>query len=165
MKRKVRIWLLLAVCLSATACANPLFRNYGQINPSNEVTRAFEAYQINPAFRYYISGSDVYPNALMGLHRDYRLDPKTLWKEVTMTPAKMKEIVQFMKAKADEHRLFQYGFEMSDDKGRPIGVWYSILTARTFVRMQEDGTVRIDTPELDTYKEFESDGKEYEGRH
>ncbi len=41
---------------------------------------------------------------------------------------------------------------MSDDKGRPIGVWYSILTARTFLRMQENGTVRIDTPELDTYE-------------
>lgn len=154
-KRKTLLGLLLAVCLSATACSGPFFRNYGRIDPSNEVTRSFEAYRINPAFRYYISGSDVYPNALMGLHRDYRLDPRTLWKEVTMTPAKMKEIVEFMQAKASEFRLFQHGFEMSDDKGRPIGVWYSILTAPTFVRMQEDGTVRIDTPKLDTYERFE----------
>ncbi len=154
-KSKVRLYLLLAVCLSAMACAGPLYRNYGRIAPSDEATRAFEAHQVNTSFRYYISGSDVYPNALMGLHRDYRLDPQTLWKEVTMTPAKMKEIVEFMKAKASEYRLFQYGFEMLDDKGRPIGVWYSILMAPTFVRMQEDGTVRIDTPRLDTYDRFE----------
>jgi hypothetical protein len=43
---------------------------------------------------------------------------------------------------------------MLDDKGRRIGVWYSILTAPTFVRMQEEGTVRIDTPELETYEKI-----------
>lgn len=133
----------------------PLFRNYGRINPSNEATRAFESHQVNADYRYYISGSELYPNALMGLHRDYRLDPETLWKEVTMTPKRMKEIVENMKTKAAEYRLFQYGFEMSDDKGRPIGVWYSILTVTTFLRMQENGTVRIDTPELDIYERFE----------
>jgi hypothetical protein len=156
-KRNVRFYLLLAVCLSAVACTGTFFKNYGRINPNIETTRAFESYQVNADFRYYISGSDLYPNALMGLHRDYRLDPETLWKEVTMTPAKMKEIVEHMKTKADEFRLFQYGFEMSDDKGRPIGVWYSILTARTFLRMQENGTVRIDTPDLDTYEKMRTE--------
>ena len=155
-KRKVGFYLLLAVCLSVTACANSPFQNYGRIDSSNETTQAFEAYQVNKEFRYYISGSDLYPNALMGLHRDYRLDPKTLWKEVTMTPAKMKEIVEFMKAKAAENQLFQHGFVMSDDKGRPIGVWYSILTARTFIRTQDDGTIRIDTPELEIYDKHDS---------
>ena len=155
MKRNVRFYLLLAVCLSAMACSGQFLRNYGRINPSSETTRAFESYHVNTEYRYYISGSDLYPNALMGLHRDYRLDPKTLWKEVAMTPARMKEIVENMKTKAAEYREFQFGFEMLDDKDRPIGVWYSILTARTFLRMQENGTVRIDTPELDTYERFE----------
>ncbi len=155
-KRNARFYLLLAVCLSAVACTGTLFKNYGRIDANKEITRAFESYQVNADLRYYISGSDVYPNALMGLHRDYRLDPKTLWKEVTMTPTKMKEFVLHMKAKADEYGVYQYGFEMSDDKGRPIGVWYSILIARTFLRMQEDGTVRIDTPELDTYEKVKS---------
>ncbi len=41
---------------------------------------------------------------------------------------------------------------MSDNNGRPIGVWYSLLRARTFLRMQENGTVRIDTPDLETYE-------------
>jgi hypothetical protein len=155
--RNVRFYLLLAACLSTVACAGQLFRNYGRINPRGETTRAFESYHVNTEFRYYISGSDLYPNALIGLHRDYHLDPETLWKEVTMTPERMKEIIEHMQTKAAEYQQFQYGFEMSDDKGRPIGVWYSILTARTFVRMQENGTVRIDTPELDTYEKFETE--------
>jgi hypothetical protein len=156
-KRNIRFYLLLAVCLSAVACTGTFFKNYGRINPSSATTLAFENYQVNADFRYYVSGSDLYPNALMGLHRDYRLDPETLWKEVTMTQARMKEIVEHMITKAAEFRRYQYGFEMSDDKGRPIGVWYSILTARTFLRMQENGTVRIDTPELDTYEKLDAE--------
>lgn len=153
--KNARFYLLLAVCLSTMACTGQFFRNYGRINPSSETTRTFESYHVNTEFHYYISGSDLYPNALMGLHRDYRLDPETLWKEVAMTPERMKEIVEHMKTKAAEYGQFQHGFEMSDDKGRPIGVWYSILTARTFLRMQDNGTVRIDTPDLDTYEKFE----------
>lgn len=158
LKRIGRLCLIPMLCLSAAACSGSLFRNYGGINPHSEVTRAFEGYRVNSELRYYVSGAHRYPNALMGLHRDYRLDPRTLWKEApAMTAEKMKKIVDNMKTKASRHNLFQYGFEMSDDKGRPIGVWYSVLSARTFLRMNEDGTVRIDTPELDIYERLERD--------
>lgn len=81
-----------------------------------------------------------------------------------MTTEKMKEIVDNMQVKASEHSMFQYGFEMSDDKGRPIGVWYSILWARTFLRMNEDGTVRIDTPDLEIYERRERDADESDSK-
>ncbi len=154
-KRWMHFCLLLALCLSAAACTGHLLKNYGRIDPSTETTRAFESHQVNPEYRYYISGSEFTPNALMGMSRMHRLDPRTLWKEVSMTPEKMKEIVEQMKAKASEYHLYQYGFEMSDDAGRPIGAWYSILTARTFLAVEENGTVRIDTPALDTYEKLE----------
>jgi hypothetical protein len=149
--------LFLALCLVLTACAGQFFRDYGRIDPNREVTQAFERYEVNSGFRYYVSGSDLYPNALMGLHRGYRLDPETLWKEVEMTPERMKEIVEHMKTKAFDYLHFQYGFEITDNGGRPIGVWYSILPARTFVRVKEDKTVRIDTPDLDTYDKLRRD--------
>lgn len=156
-RRIGRLSLILVLCLSAAACGS-LFRNYGRIDPNNEVTQAFEGYRVDGEYRYYVSGALLYPNALMGLHRDHRLDPSTLWKEVPgMTTAKMKEIVDAMKTKALQHRIYQQGFEMSDNKGRPIGVWYSVLWARTFLRMNEDGTVRIDTPDLDIYLRLERD--------
>ena len=123
-----------------------------------EVTTAFERYEVNPNFRYYISGADLYPNALMGLDRKYRLDPETLWKEVEMTPERMKQIVEQMKVRAFDFYQHQYGFEITDNEGRPIGVWYSMLEARTFVQMKEDGIVRIDTPDLDTYRDLKRDG-------
>jgi len=157
----VSVIAAILLSLAAAACAGPLFRNYGRIVPSNEITAAFESRRVDPGLRYYISGSDLYPNALMGLRRDCRLEPETLWKEVEMTPALMKEIVWFMQAKAAEHRQFQFGFEISDNEGRPLGVWYSILSARTFVKVNEDGTVRIDTPPLETYEKLKIEIRDF----
>lgn len=148
-RKCIRVSLLLAICLGVLACAG-MFRDYGRFNPSNEVFQAFATYQVNNDFRYYISGPDLYPNALMGLHRSHRLDPRTLWREVQMTPKKMKEIVADMNTMSISRRL--EGFELLDNNDRPIGVWYSLTDIRTFLRIQEDGTVRIDTPALDAHE-------------
>ena len=155
--RSACFYLLLVACLNTMACTGQLFRNYGRINLNSETTRAFESYSVNTDFRYYISGSDSYPNAIIGLHRDYRIDTQTLWKEVEMTPKVMQNIVRSMKEKASAHQRFLYGFELVDPKDQPIGVWYSIQTARTCLQMKDDGTVRIDTPDLDTYEQLNGD--------
>jgi hypothetical protein len=39
------------------------------------VTKAFEKYQVNSNYNYYISGSDVYPNAIIGLDKALTLEP------------------------------------------------------------------------------------------
>jgi hypothetical protein len=158
MKRKSGMLLFVALCVALTACTGQIFRNYGGIDPNREVTNAFERYEVNPDFRYYVSGADLNPNAIMGLHREYRLDPETLWREVAMTPERMKGIVKGMRTKASELYQHQYGFEITDNGGRPIGVWYSILKARTFIQVKEDRIVRIDTPDLDTYDELSRGG-------
>lgn len=154
--KNVGLCVLLLLCLGVLSCSGSLFRNYGQILPGGEVTRDLENGVFHPELRYYTSGSDLYPNALIGLHRDYRLDPETLWKEVAMTSEKLRGIVGFMKTKASEFSQFPHEFELLDTGGKKIGFWYSILTARTYLRFEEDGTVMIQTPELDTYEKLES---------
>jgi hypothetical protein len=155
LKKILVLSMLLLLGLNVIACSGSLFRNYGRILPSEETDRDLEGNVFHPEIRYYISGSDLYPNALMGLHRDYRLDRETLWKEVAMTPGKLREIVGFMKAKAHEFGLFPHGFDLIDTGGKKIGFWYSIFTARTFLRFEEDGTVMILTPELETFFKLE----------
>lgn len=154
--KNVGLCALLLLYLGVLSCSGSLFRNYGQILPGGEVTRDLENGVFHPELRYYTSGSDLYPNALIGLHRDYRLDPETLWKEVAMTPEKLRGIVGFMKTKASEFSQFPHEFELLDTGGKKIGFWYSILKARTYLRFEEDGTVMIQTPELDTYEKLES---------
>jgi hypothetical protein len=150
--KNIGLYVLLLLCLGVLSCSGSLFRNYGQILPGGEVTQDLESGVFHPELRYYTSGSDLYPNALIGLHRDYRLDPETLWKEVAMTPEKLREIVGFMKTKASEYRQFPHEFELLDTGGKKIGFWYSILTARTYLRFEEDGTVMIQTPDLEIFE-------------
>lgn len=76
-----------------------------------------------------------------------------------MSPPKMQEIVEGMKTKVSELQTVLNGFKLTDEKGRQVGIWYSILKARTFLRMNDDGTVRIDTPPLDTYESHEGDSR------
>ena len=153
--KNVGLCVLLLLCLGVLSCSGSLFRNYGRILPAGGETKDLENGVVRPELRYYTSGSDLYPNALIGLHRDYRLDPETLWKEVAMTPEKLREIVGFMKTKASEFSQFPHEFELLDTGGKKIGFWYSLLKARTFLRFEEDGTVMIQTPELDTYEKLE----------
>jgi hypothetical protein len=153
--KRFGLCVLLVLCLGVLSCSGSLFRNYGSILPSEEADRDLEGNVVHPEIRYFISGSDLYPNALMGLYRDYRLDRETLWKEVTMTPVKLRETVGFMKAKAREYGQYPHGFDLIDTGGKKIGFWYSIFSARTFLRFEEDGTVMILTPELKTYEKLE----------
>lgn len=160
MRRFLVLMMLLMMGMSLSACSGSLFRNYGRIIPSEVVDRDMESGTVHPEIRYYTSGPDLYPNALIGLNRDYRLDRGTLWKEVAMAPGKLREIIGFMKAKAYEYGKFPHGFDLFDTGGKKIGFWYSIFTARTFLRFEEDGTVMILTPELETFEKMEGkDGK------
>jgi len=84
-REKIHLYLTVCLCLILVSCSASLLRNYGRINPNMEVTKAIEGYQVNPEFHYYISGTDLHPNVLIGLLRDYRLDPSTLWREVEMS--------------------------------------------------------------------------------
>jgi hypothetical protein len=132
-------------------CGGTFFKNYGGITPNADAAKTFEAYRISPNYNYYTSGSFVYPNALMGLDKTYTLD-SDLWKKIEPTPQEFRELVTNMQKKALETGQNQHGFVILDDKGRQIGIWYSILSVRTVVRMKEDGKVVIFTPDLDTYE-------------
>jgi hypothetical protein len=147
--------MVLVFFLFGMVSCSGLFSNYGTINLSEKVTGGFEGSAVNGEYRYFISGSDLYPNAILGLRSDVRLDTRTLWREVTMTPVRMKELVEGMTAKVSELNLNIRGYELTTPGGQSIGVWYSIPTASTMVRMNEDGAIWIETPDIDTYEKFE----------
>jgi len=153
-----RFFWLLMLCAGLVACSSLQFHNYGAIMPDTAATKVFETYQVRSDYRYYVSGEHVAPHALMGLHGNYRLDPQTLWREVPgMTAEKLKDIVENMKSRAVQVSQFQHGFTLTDPQGKPVGIWYSMLESRTSLSISDDGTVRIDTPPLDTYERYERD--------
>jgi len=132
--------------------AAEFFKNYGEIRPSAEATGVFENYKVLPDYRYYVSGPDLYPNALIALDRAYALD-SDLWKERKLTSVEMKELIGDMQSKAREVGETLHGFDILDHGGKKIGLWYSILRARTYVKMEGDGRVVIATPPINLWEQ------------
>jgi hypothetical protein len=147
--------IMLFLVFSFWGCAGFL-NGYGAINPDQSVTRAFEAFQPNPNYNYYYSGSDLYPNALIGLDKRYKVEPD-LWKKMGPAPIDFKDMISQMQSKALSLGQFQHGFAILDDNGRPIGAWYSLLHAATTVKMKDDQTVLIYQPPLNTYLRYEEE--------
>ncbi len=140
-------------------CAGLFNGNFGTITPDRNVTHNYETYQVNPNFNYYISGSDIYPNAIIGIDKRYSLD-STLWKKIEFTPQKLRILVSDMKSRVSESSQSLQGFIMLDPHGNIVGNWYSILSARTTIKMGEDNKVIVFTPDLETYKEKEHEDRE-----
>jgi len=155
---KINLYLMcILIVLPSVGHASTLFKNYGKIIPDVNVTKTFETYQINPNYNYYISGSDTYPNAILGLDKAYNLEPD-LWKRVDMTPQKLRELVTDMQSKVRSVtiRLSLKGFSLFDGNGKQIGTWYSIITAITSLKMKDDRTVVVITPDVDTYFRYDN---------
>jgi hypothetical protein len=123
---------------------------YGELRPSKEVTDAFEIFRIDPGKEYYLSGSDVYPNAIIGIEKSHMLETD-LWKKKDLTVEGMKELVGNMHSKAMEHMAFLQGFDILDDRGAKIGEWFSLPGMSIVIRMKGEGRVSISTPPLDVY--------------
>jgi hypothetical protein len=146
-----------SVLLTVMGCAGlRITADYGMIIPDAEATAAFDRYELNPNFNYYFSGPELYPNALIGLDSNYTLEPD-LWKKVDFTPQTFRSLIKDMQSRAARLYEFQHGFAILDDKGHPIGVWYSLLAVQTWVKMAGDRTVVIGTPEMGVYEKRERD--------
>ena len=93
----------------------------------------------------------------MGLDKAYKLEPD-LWKPVDMTPQKLRELVIDTEnyLRSMDIRLVLQGYTISDDQGKQIGIWYSILAATKSVMMKDDRTVIIITPDIDTYLRYDN---------
>jgi hypothetical protein len=153
-KRKKSIFLIVSFICISCAAGNVALKNWGKIVPDSDVKKQFEIYQIKPSMNYYISGSDVYPNAILGLNSDYTLI-STLWKKIEITPAMLQTIVTDMKFRAFNIGQDQFGFVVLDNQGKQIGIWYSLLSATAPVKMKGDKEVVIYTPDIDTYEKYE----------
>jgi len=125
-------------------------RRYGKFQPSDEITAAFESFRVEKNKRYYLSGPDNYPHAIIGIEKEWRLETD-LWKQRDLSEQTMKELVQNMHSRALERNLTLYGFSILDDRDRNIGVWYSIMGLNMTVEIRGEYSVDIHTPPIDTY--------------
>ena len=117
------IGMIVIILLSGCAAA----KDFGRFEPDKKAGKTFEIYQVNPDYRYYITGSDTYPVAILALDKSYSMG-NDLWKEVDMTPKSLKETVTLMKLKLWECCMEPpFGFLVYDPREKLIGMMYSYL--------------------------------------
>ena len=121
---------------------------YGKIRPSQDVTEAYEYFRVNPDQRYYISGSDVYPNAIIGIDKAWTLE-SDLWKSRELDSSGLKELVSNMRSKGWESNATLYGFTICDNRGSIIGDLFCLPGLHMPVRIRGAYRVVIDTPPFD----------------
>jgi hypothetical protein len=120
MTYKITLGLLL---LGLMTVFSGCFENYGRLRLSKEVDQTFEKGIVMPDYKYYYSGGDARPWAILGIHKNYKLQT-SLWKEVDLDSERLKNWILFM----TEFRGYQYrtfGSRVLDPEGKQIGIWYS----------------------------------------
>lgn len=182
MNRKNWVFTLFLVSIAAlflfSGCAGMHIKTeaYGTIKPNKAVTQAFESYTVKPDHIYYVSGSESHPTAIIAIDKRYTL-VSTLWKKRIVDPGKalypedapyplgikftLRYYVEGMHQMAHSEAYYSMtGFDILDDKGNDIGDWYSLLHARTVVRMLGENSVSVTPPGIDLYDRFENGGRE-----
>jgi len=123
---------------------------YGELRLSKEATDAFETFKIDPGMNYYISGSDVCPNAIIGIYQSRTLETD-LWTKRDLTGEGMKQLVGNMRSRAIDR--FLQGFDILDDRGAKIGEWYSLPGISITIWIKGIDRISISTPPLDIYRD------------
>lgn len=153
--RSVVVTLIIIMTIGAAGCAN--MQGFGKFVPDSKAKAAFETFQINPAYRYYITGSDLFPVAILALNQSYTMG-NDLWKELQLTPDSMNEMVTFMQFKLMERcHQSQSGFLVIDHQGRQIGILYSYIGVGIAFKVDDNGVVKMygprDDDQLKQYQE------------
>ena len=141
------------VCASGCAIFN---KNFGQFVPDNKARTAFETYQINPDYRYYYSGSDTFPVAMLALNKAYTMG-NDLWPEVQVTPETMPQMILNMQ---NQRRMtsggIHSGFAVLDPEGKQIGILYTYPGLGIALTVCKDKVIKMygpkDDDQLRTYQ-------------
>ena len=121
-----RVMCLLAIVAAfAGGCS---MANIGSVRTSAEVARQFENLEINPNYRYWYLNQENNPYGVVGLDREYQLDGGPMWRALAPDSATFRKVVGLVQSFPMPSSSTS-GYDIIDPQGRPIGVWYSSLSA------------------------------------
>jgi hypothetical protein len=129
--------LALSLALAGVGCAG----RYGSMRLDARIAQDLGAAQVLPGHRYYTTGSELEPAAIVALREERPL--RGAWREIAATPALLAKLCSEMQGT----RLnLPDGAVILDDRGERIGVWYSYLAFPPPPKLLDDGSVELTTP-------------------
>jgi hypothetical protein len=144
------VQLFFVVLLAAVALTILVKRffggRYGNLRPSMETTNAYLSAQVDPEVRYHLSGSDLYPGAIIGIGKEWTLE-SDLWKPLEIDRRRLGELIFNMKSQGMGSGVLPYGHEIFDDRGEKIGSLFSLPGQNVTIWIKGEKRVQISTPE------------------
>lgn len=119
---------------------------WGRLDTSSEVRSDFMGGKVLPAHRYYTTGPEGTPNAIIGIAEEFTLVTER-WRERTMTSELLGNLTFQMAIEYGSPEEGFMGSTIVDQNGEPIGVWYSPVST-TVVKILGEKKVRVDPPVL-----------------
>ena len=112
--------------------------NYGRLEINNAVEQAFRNYEMLDDYRYYYSGRENKPSAIIGIDPAFQFSSK-YW--TAIEPLQIRTMVGRMFPDYG----FLYGAYILAPDGRKAGVWYSWVNI--FTAKFEDDRIIVFSPE------------------
>jgi hypothetical protein len=102
---------------------------YGTQKRDRDLDNMFRSYEVLQDYNYYTSGGYDVPNAILLIHKDYKLDnPGNLWVTIPYVDnEQMRKWVSVISSEQDFNRSGNYyATYILDQNGKRVGVWYSV---------------------------------------
>ena len=132
---------------------------YGTLDRDRDLDNMFLNYEVMQDYNYFTSGGYDQPNAIMLIHKDYKLDnPGNLWVPIPYVDyEQMSKWISTISTEQDFNRSGNYyAAYILDQNGKRVGAWYSVETFAT-VKFYEGNKILAYTPELNQYHSILSD--------
>jgi hypothetical protein len=144
----MQIWFVITLAVIVPIILIKRFSRsrYGSLRTSQKTENAYLSFQVDPGMRYYLSGSDLYPNAIIGIRKAWTLE-SGLWKPVDLDPKILKELIFNLKSKWMGAGVMPGGYEIFDDREEKIGDWFSLPGQNITVWLRGENRVELSTPE------------------
>lgn len=138
------IAMALVIVIAACGCST----TNGDLKRDATVTRIFKAYKVLPDYRYYYTGPQGRPDAIIGVHNNYQLE-STMWTAVDLTSNQLKKWVSWMDSRyGTSTQRYPYGSLILGPEGEKIGMWYSVWRWTTVI-VEEDNRLIIYPPDTE----------------
>lgn len=112
--------------------------NYGGLVRDHEANEIFKTYQILPDYRYYYSGPEGRPEAILAIRHDYTLKT-TQWTEFSATRELLKKWVDWLDFNfGNRVHYYPYGSAILGPGSQQVGIWYSIWDWTPVIFHQEN---------------------------
>ena len=115
---------------------------YGRLQNSPEVTRAFKENRILSGHQYYYSGFQRIPYGIIGIDNKYQLRSRQ-WKPIDLSPTQLNQLTYRME---HVYSLPARGAWIMDQENSRVGIWYS-SRYQTRVRIEKDNRIVVVPPE------------------